>query len=465
MELSKLPNPNISDSMATNTKPPSLLKLPNELLEKVVEYASPAVLPRDPDKPHEYRQRQMIPMALTCRQLRDVTELCMYRTIFYRSREHVTHDTGLLRLHRTLRNRKDLAQHVCSLDLIMIDREITFTPSKARKDTGNGFPQIPESRFLGLMLTCLPALLHLSLAVINTWFGVIPGGTLANLSMDHIFGKSVGRGFSASMSLEPYLQNVRTLEIYGCVLPPQFLTLPKLDSLSMGPSVQLVEDSKLEDMPNLKSLHIGQDASSLQPPDALSRDTVKLVSKFTSLRRLSIELEMLFNLEFLGNPINYASYAVLEVLAACQATLEVLSLNHANGCPAIFYPRVRPIRSLSNLKHLKILDVPREVFTYMNNELQPEFIPITTFLPPNIETITISGLDIYTLVWLDNLLLVKECFQNLRHINLSFFKFGSIAHNGFVAAEREQDVFKRMNDAGITVSVQERASEVSRRSW
>lgn len=208
-----------------------LLKLPNELLDNVAELISRQSSDRGNAKYPDLRLRQFISLALTCRRLRDIVEKRMYHHISVRGRpSRNQYDLTLPQLYRTLRERNDFAQQVRSLDLFVSLVNYSYT----EKDGKLGLPRILEVRTAGKVLEHLSALQHLSITFLDdSSHSFYPWSFF-----QEILGTELGGRFSVTGSLQPYLQNVQTLELQSGILHPLYLTLPKLEHLCIG--IQLI---------------------------------------------------------------------------------------------------------------------------------------------------------------------------------------------------------------------------------
>ncbi|KAF2649213.1 hypothetical protein K491DRAFT_212551 [Lophiostoma macrostomum CBS 122681] len=448
-----------SDQMASASSTPPLLRLPNELLDIIVELAYPSgIVGRDWNS---HRQRNLLPLARTCRRLRPVAEHGMYQIITTHNLrkmkgEYVRSRTFLPSLFQTLNSRRDLGEQVRMLHLFAIDGRINYVrrdPSDPITSDG-GCRTISELRLVGHLLKLLSNLSTLKIQILGMDKGIYLQDPLLKL-----FGELKYKDMLRSRSMAPYLQNLETLEHGGGELHWLFWTLPKLQRLNFNHRVRFKHDVMYMSSPGqikeVETVHSTAILTKLSV--SLNHETRRFFHGCQNLRRLTIMFvdTIYFNPQAsIDNFVrlhNKGSYEALnDMLQHCRTTLKTLSVDYKDFylsfCPRISVVRLSPIGPLCTFTALKILKLPQAALLGSDGYMHRHPIPIKQLLPPNIEHLGLLQPTPSIEPWLKELARYSHHFKQLKTVTLRFCTDSQ--HLSFLGGTSLGD---RLLDGGIQV--------------
>ena len=435
---------------SSSPEPPFLLLgLANELLDQIVGHVCSPNL-EDGIENCE-RQRELLPTALTCRQLRPIAERHMYTAIttqnFASFNGYVDrYGTRLRKLCQTLSSRSDLALQVRVLDMSVVEDELLSrqqdpawpTPVEARTYTKEGRPNqalelavdMSELRLLGFLVEVTPNVQKVILRAGNRRNQVIPQDLLMK-----IFGGREFKDMLSKRSMAPRFQKLEHLDHQDGELHWLFWTLPELRSLSFNSRTRFRNDRMYVSNPtNLTKVVAVLPIDVLVQPNAtITQELQSFFSGCQNLRSLTASFDLKNQWMYDGNTWSYAAFK--QMLKACASTLEFLSIMYNHYHLPFDTRRGRSmldsIRTLSELTALKELEISQRALLGSTGHLIN--LSVIDLFPQKIEQIRLLQLDECHLHWVEDLVRHRAHFAALKSITLCH---GSVPKNGGVWDQR-----------------------------
>lgn len=380
------------------------------------------------------KEKQLL--ALTCRRFSRIFQCQLYREIELPHpglrKSTFSHIAALV---RTLLRRPDLACKTRELEIYAVAKDVLFehkhthaVSKDLRATMSESNCNVSEARLAGVLLTLLPNLRALTLAVFDDWPSYVPGnlsdpliwpegrwGTYSKDSLGELFGPKRLANFSSI----PGLRNLETIILQARQLDPAWTTLPNLKYMWLNRTFRSYWMSISEEIPpasSISHLTLTPSVLLLVPAEKRHKPMKIFLSQLTGLRCLRISFDDSYNeLRYRRTTVKFDDF--IEVLSITRFTLEELHLGSDDGVG--FLKLIQPVTTLSHFTRLRILGIQQEALIGpFYNALNSDHVAIYRLLPSSLELLRIWGTTLCFFDWLERLFAARFSVPKLKDIEM-----------------------------------------------